>query len=116
MEGILQERVDETSAITARLLECHFSEQGWEPFQHTPLDLSSSSIRLVEVLPCSPPDTVRCKMRHATVNEDYACPSYVWGPPDDLCTILIDEQPFQVRRKSSDGWETIEISVIYSVF
>ncbi|KAH7075889.1 heterokaryon incompatibility protein-domain-containing protein [Paraphoma chrysanthemicola] len=74
------------------------NEQSRTPFQHTPLDLSSSSIRLIEILPCSPPHPIRCRIRHATTDDDYACLSYVWGPAEDQCTILVDEKPFLVRR------------------
>ncbi|KAF2130108.1 HET-domain-containing protein, partial [Dothidotthia symphoricarpi CBS 119687] len=64
-------------------------EEHEEPFRHTPLDLSTNSIRLIE----------------------YVCLSYVWGPDDETHTITINGQPFQVRRNLWDFLKTASTHV-----
>ncbi|KAH7085255.1 heterokaryon incompatibility protein-domain-containing protein [Paraphoma chrysanthemicola] len=63
-------------------------------FQHTPLDLSQNTIRVVEVLPLGTDGLVRCRVRHTTIESEYTCLSYVWGDADDSHTIHMNGQPF----------------------
>ncbi|KAF2129928.1 HET-domain-containing protein, partial [Dothidotthia symphoricarpi CBS 119687] len=78
-----------------------------DTFEHAPLDLDASSIRLVQVLSSDPKDDlIRCHVRHATIDANYICLSYVWGPADDYHTILIDDRPFRVRRNLWDFLRT----------
>jgi hypothetical protein len=76
-------------------------------FQHTPLDLQQPSIRLVEVLPPDPSGYVYCNVKHANINDEYICVSYVWGPPEDVHCIYLNGQPFRVRRNLLEFLETV---------
>lgn len=81
-------------------------------FKHTPIDLTSNSIRLVEVLPRdtnSPNDTLRCTIRHATTTSSYTCLSYVWGPerPSESGFIELNGESFAVRRNL---WDFLEVA------
>ena len=79
-------------------------------FQHQPLDLRTTTIRLVEILEPGPNNAVRCKIRHVTIEAphaqgsipDYTCLSYVWGPPEDTEWITVNGKPFEVRRNLFD--------------
>jgi hypothetical protein len=66
---------------------------------HSRLDLSIKSIRLVRICPeLSRRGQIRCDMRHATIDSDYTCISYVWGQPDQGHEILINDQKSIVRK------------------
>jgi hypothetical protein len=68
-------------------------------FQHEPLDLrQAATIRLIEILPTGPGDTVACRVRHTTTEALYTCLSYVWGSSTDTKTIHMNGKPFQVRE------------------
>jgi hypothetical protein len=65
-------------------------------FQHQPLNHSEPSIRLLRVLPDSPPDTIHCELQHTTVDASFVCLSYVWGAPDNRHKILVNNAEFWV--------------------
>jgi hypothetical protein len=66
-------------------------------FVYQPLDLSQQSIRLIRVLPdLSSDGTIQCEIRHATIESEYSCLSYVWGAPAER-QILIHGQPHSIR-------------------
>jgi hypothetical protein len=68
-------------------------------FQHTSLDLHRKCIRLLEVHPQDrPSDPVQCTIRHATLDEEYACLSYVWGPEQPSHYIHVNDRRFRVRQ------------------
>lgn len=55
------------------------------PFEYQQLE-SSSTIRLLKILPGNPEDDINCEIFHALLNQDGSTPdytalSYVWGPP-----------------------------------
>ncbi|KAF1843711.1 HET-domain-containing protein [Cucurbitaria berberidis CBS 394.84] len=77
------------------------------PFKHTPIDLNTASIRLIEILPPSPNGTIQCNIRNATVDSEYTCLSYVWGSASHTNNILIDGKLFQVRRNLFEFLEMI---------
>ena len=80
-------------------------------FSHDPLDLSSPSIRLLEVLPGRSEDgKIRCKIRHSTISDKYTCLSYVWGSVDlstDMRDIEINGLRFKVRENL---WSFLELA------
>ncbi|KAH8727086.1 heterokaryon incompatibility protein-domain-containing protein [Phaeosphaeriaceae sp. PMI808] len=86
-------------------IELH-EEEKHPQFYHIPLNLNTSSIRLIEVLPAGLEETVQCKIRHATVDDEYTCVSYVWGPPGDMHLIHVERRPFYVRRNL---WEFLNM-------
>jgi len=73
-------------------------------FHHHPLNHSTQSIRLVEILPkhLSSSSLVQCVMRPATINAKYVCLSYRWGAPSPCQQILINNKPFMVRQNLFD--------------
>jgi hypothetical protein len=59
----------------------HTPLQPLPAFQHDPLDQEVHSIRLMEILPDSNDSAIRCRIRHATIDEaSYKCLSYTWLP------------------------------------
>jgi hypothetical protein len=76
-------------------------------FEHAPLDLRTSSIRLIKVLPLDDSGVVQCAISLATIDAQYTCLSYVWGPPDDTYVIRINGKPFHVRRNLWDFLHTV---------
>jgi hypothetical protein len=76
-------------------------------FEHQPLNQAEPSIRLLKVLPNSPPDTVHCEIQHTTVNASYMCLSYVWGSPNIQHKILVNDADFWVR---SNLWDFLCIA------
>lgn len=90
------------------------TEREAEPFTYTPLDLSQRSIRLLRIHPSLSSAYIRCEIRGATVDDDYTCLSYVWGPPDKGYPVLINEHLYKVRgnlwdfllraRRKEFGW------------
>lgn len=81
-------------------------------FRHEPLDLASTSIRLIELLSCTPPDPIRCNIRHSTTAKAYACLSYVWDDSGELHVILLNQRPFQVRKNSFTFLEYLSTGMI----
>lgn len=88
-------------------------------FSYTSLDLSQRSIRLLLLHPDrSKSGHIECTLRDATVNDYYVCLSYVWGEPDQGCTVIINGRPLCVRinlyrflqqaRKKDLGWLWID--------
>ena len=76
-------------------------------FKHKPLDLTESSIRLVQVLPDEGP-LIQCQIRHSILSSDHTCLSYTWGSPsDDQLTILLNGKPFKVQRNL---WEFLNVA------
>lgn len=82
-------------------------EETVEQFRHEPLDLNTNSIRLIEIVPSASrlfqhDDSIECKIRHGTTDEEYVCLSYVWGPDDRNRNITINGKRFEVRRNLWD--------------
>lgn len=72
-------------------------------FKHEPLDLTRPSIRLLEVLPgVTKTGHIRCRLRHATVDAEYSCLSYTWGPPDAGFVLLVNGKFLRVRKNLFD--------------
>lgn len=72
-------------------------------FQHTPLDHSKASIRLLRILPeTSSNGLVQCHIWHDNVEAQYTCLSYVWGSDDDQKIILLNGKSFCVRKNLFD--------------
>ncbi|KAF2686065.1 HET-domain-containing protein, partial [Lentithecium fluviatile CBS 122367] len=75
----------------------------YENFQYEPLDLQTTSIRLLRVLPnLSPDGLLQCSIQHATIKAEYSCLSYVWGPPDNGSPILVNGRLRRVRQNLFD--------------
>jgi hypothetical protein len=70
-----------TSEVENTSRRRHTQPQPLPAFHHDPLDQEVDSIRLIEILPDSDDQVIRCKMRHATISEaSYECLSYTWLP------------------------------------
>jgi hypothetical protein len=68
-------------------------------FSYTSLDLAERSIRLVRIRPeLSLKGQIQCELRHATIDSEYICLSYVWGQPDEGHHIIIDGKTYTVRN------------------
>jgi hypothetical protein len=75
-------------------------------FGYEPLNHEIPSIRLLRVHPESSPEGyLQCTIQHATINAEYTCLSYVWGPPDDGITILLGGKQHKVRSNLSQFLE-----------
>jgi hypothetical protein len=59
---------------------------------YQPLDRNSRQIRLIEILPTQPDETIECKLHTVTLNPDtyYVCISYVWGDPSITEEIIVN--------------------------
>jgi hypothetical protein len=72
-------------------------------FEHKPLDLDSSSIRLIQI--CQGPnvdDRIRCNLRLASTDTEYTCLSYVWGEEGIGDWIYVDGKRFIIRQNLLD--------------
>ncbi|KAH7087984.1 heterokaryon incompatibility protein-domain-containing protein [Paraphoma chrysanthemicola] len=68
-------------------------------FAYDPLDLTKRSIRLIRVLPnVSDEGQIQCELRHASIDTEYICLSYVWGPPDEGYRITINGRVHTIRE------------------
>ncbi|KAF2870691.1 heterokaryon incompatibility protein-domain-containing protein, partial [Massariosphaeria phaeospora] len=81
-------------------------------FKHQPLDHEKPSFRLIKFLPdvSQLNGPVRCEIYHDTVDSDYTCLSYVWGPPlpdDKMAQIYINNKPFLIRPNL---WEFLKVA------
>lgn len=81
---------------------------GQKLFAHQPIDLESSSIRLIEVLPSrDDAGRISCRIRHADTEAEYTCLSYVWGSQDVMQDISINGSLFFV----GDGlWQFLKVA------
>jgi hypothetical protein len=68
-------------------------------FEHTPLDKTPNSIRLLKILPgLSDTGLVQCEMWHDTTDAEYTCLSYVWGVESDQQSLFINGKSFVCRK------------------
>jgi hypothetical protein len=78
-------------------------EHARDIFHHQPLDHNIQSIRVLHILPELTSDGyLQCRVTHTTVNWEYACLSYVWGPPEPSRTIVVNDKLFVVRQNLFD--------------
>jgi hypothetical protein len=95
-----QERLP--NAPTTKEVTTAISALSQETFQHELLDLSISSIRLIEILPRSSSGLISCNIIHATTDAKYTCLSYVWGDPPATQSILLNGKILKVRSNLFD--------------
>ena len=69
-------------------------------FKHEPLDLTRLAIRVFTILPGS--GTIRCSLKQVDLDSDRTACSYVWGGSEPSQVILINEEPFHVRKNLHD--------------
>ncbi|KAF2672194.1 hypothetical protein BT63DRAFT_422702 [Microthyrium microscopicum] len=72
------------------------------PYSYNPLDRSTQSIRLIEILPGQSQE-IACKLHAHELGPDATCPpftalSYTWGPPEPTTAIVVDDQNLSVRE------------------
>lgn len=74
-------------------------------FQHTPLDLTKPSIRLLKLLEPSEDGQIRLSLRHTLLGESlqYTAVSYEWGDPkSQTFEVIINGGSFTVRQNLFD--------------
>ncbi|KAJ4360993.1 uncharacterized protein N0V89_001562 [Didymosphaeria variabile] len=72
-------------------------------FVHDPLDHTKPSIRLIELQPhLSEDGLAQCALSHATIDGEYTCLSYMWGPKSPTAVILVNGKEFRVRQNLFD--------------
>jgi hypothetical protein len=70
-----------------------------ETFQHEPVDHTILSPRILQILPELTSDgIIQCRIVHTTIDSDYACLSYVWGPASPSLKIVVNDKLFGVRQ------------------
>lgn len=77
--------------------------EGPDVYAQVPLEDAASSIRLLHLQPQtldSEESAIECRMESCPLSEvpDYYAISYTWGDPSLQTTILVNGQPFTVRR------------------
>lgn len=62
--------------------------------------LTGRNIRLLELLPGAPTDTIKCRLVtvHLDQRPDYEALSYVWGPPVFSVEISCNDHPYYITR------------------
>ena len=85
-------------------------------FHHQPLH-SSTSIRLLELLPDKPGSKVECKLRTAELDlvPSYEALSYVWGDENDQSEILCDGNTMLIPRNLANGLRCFRDSAVSRV-
>jgi hypothetical protein len=94
------------SSVTCAPTDCNSHQMALD-FKHQPLNQAEPSIRLLKVLPNSPPATIHCELEHTTIDASYVCLSYVWGSPEHEHKILVNDAQFWVR---SNLWDFLCIA------
>jgi len=85
-------------AKTRVYLSASRPETKLQTFAYASLDLSQRSIRLVQIAPhLSPSGLIQCELRHSSIESEYTCLSYVWGPPDKGHDVMINGTLVTVR-------------------
>lgn len=89
-----------------------------QAFTYSPLDPSSKCIRLLELLPSGPSETVRCKLH---VVDRTCCPSYValsytWGSPQNRQPIDLDDMEFHVQENLWNFLSTMNLCRRWQLF
>lgn len=89
-----------------------------QAFTYSPLDPSSKCIRLLELLPSAPSETVRCKLH---VVDRTCCPSYValsytWGSPQNRQPIDLDDMEFHVQENLWNFLSTMRLCRRWQLF
>ena len=67
-------------------------------FVHQCLDLTKSTIRVLQILPGRKKDPISCTLKHVPRAKDtYLCLSYMWGDAKSIHSIIINGRCFSVR-------------------
>ena len=66
-------------------------------FRYEPLDLTTASIRLVQLLPGETDDPINISLIHQRLGGDHACLSYEWGPESPARSIFVNGLRLPVR-------------------
>jgi hypothetical protein len=78
-------------------------DSGNDNFEHTLLDTTRNSIRLLRILPdLSTTGLIQCKIWHTTTHAEYTCLSYVWGTETNQQIICINGKRFSCRKNLWD--------------
>ena len=68
-------------------------------FVHQCLDLTKSTIRVLQILPGRKKDPISCTLKHVPRAKDtYLCLSYMWGDAKSIHSIIINGRCFSVRE------------------
>jgi hypothetical protein len=70
-------------------------------FRHSPLDLTRSSLRIINLLPQQPDGYIRCTIRHDSLrpNLRFSAVSYEWGiNRSQMRRIYVNDQPFEIHH------------------
>ena len=72
---------------------------GSSHFRHKPLDTTTTSIRVVRILPGEDGTTIQCLLEHRPLTMDqYVCLSYMWADEHFPAHILVNQQRLSIRR------------------
>jgi hypothetical protein len=79
------------------------------PYAAKPLDDSTSNVRLIELLPGNTSDLIECRFHVFPVTDclNFIALSYTWGPVQPRYEILLDGQPFSIRKNLWDALRAI---------
>jgi hypothetical protein len=71
-----------------------------ETFTYTPLSAANTSFRLLRILPSLVyTSTIRCELFDNKIHDsEYIAGSYVWGPPEPMESIMLNNATFYVRQ------------------
>jgi hypothetical protein len=70
-----------------------------DKFIHEPLDLTKSTIRLLQIHPRRGEDTIQCTLKRVSRRDaSYVCLSYTWGEPQPAHRILVNHKWLDVRE------------------
>jgi hypothetical protein len=84
-------------------LSARQKDSGNDNFEHTQLDTTRNSIRLLRILPdLSSTGLIQCKIWHTTTDAEYTCLSYVWGTEAYQQVICINGKRFSCRKNLWD--------------
>ncbi|KAK3684192.1 heterokaryon incompatibility protein-domain-containing protein [Podospora appendiculata] len=70
-------------------------------FNYPKLDYGSNSFRLLRIMPGEPDMPIQCQLFTASLEEwrnRYLAGSYVWGIPEPIVSISINNRPFYIRQ------------------
>lgn len=85
-------------------------DPGNDNFEHTQLDTTRNSIRLLRILPdLSSTGLIQCKIWHTTTDAEYTCLSYVWGTEPNQQIICINGKRFSCRKNL---WDFLSVARI----
>ncbi|KAJ3577234.1 hypothetical protein NPX13_g3331 [Xylaria arbuscula] len=79
---------------------------------HINLDQNADQVRVIELLPGSQDDPIKCELKSSNIHDIRTALSYVWGTETSSKDILVDQQSFSVTKNLYEILNTLRLPTV----